>query len=100
MNKYLKNAKGEEINTKEMAIKALVHTANYEQMSLQEIWCFNEQCEIFGIDKTKFYVQDMCKECMKWGVLIYHYKDDDFEYRYDNKCPACGNKKVKKEINK
>jgi len=86
---YLKNSKGEEINTKEMAIKALVHTANYEQMSLQEIWCFDEQCEMFGIDKTKFYAQEMCKECMKWGVLIYHYKDDNFEYRYDWKCPTC-----------
>ena len=30
--KYLTNVKGEELDTKEKAIQALVHTANYEQM--------------------------------------------------------------------
>lgn len=80
---YLKNLKGEEINTREKAIQSLIHTANHEQVPIHDLWCFKEQCELFNIDPTKFYKQDMCDECSEWGVEIYHYKDENFEYRYE-----------------
>jgi len=80
--KYLTNVKGEELDTKEKAIQALVHTANYEQMLPEEVWCFDSECQKFNIDKSYFYPQEMCKECRDWGAQIYHYKDDNFEYKY------------------
>lgn len=80
---YLKNIKGEEINTKEKAIVALIHTANFEQIPITHIWCFEEQCNAFNIDKNGFYKQKLCKQCEDNGIEIYHYKDNEYEYRYE-----------------
>ena len=80
---FLKNAKGEEINTKEKAIIALVHTSNYEQVPIKNIWCLDEQCKLFNINPDGFYKQEVCEECSTYGIEIYHYKDDEFEYKYE-----------------
>ena len=89
MKSYLKNLKGEEIDTKEKTIKALIHTANFEQLPIKNLWCFEEQCQLFGICKDGFYKQKLCEECNKYGVEISNYKDDDFAYEYEYNCPNC-----------
>lgn len=88
MEKY-KNIAGEIINTKDGIIKLLIHTANYEQIHIEDIWCFDEAIKEYDIDKTKFYWQPMCERCSELGISICHYKDDEFEYRYNYNCEDC-----------
>lgn len=84
---FFRNMKGEEINTREKAIISLIHTSNCEQVPVKHIWCFDEQCKLFNINPDGFYKQKVCDECNAYGVEVYHYKDDEFEYRYDwNHC--------------
>lgn len=83
---YLKNKKGELINTKEKSIKALIHTANTEQIPVNDIWCFKEECEKFKINTNCFYIDNstLDVEAVQLGITDWAYKDDKFEYSVED----------------
>ena len=52
-------------------------------MPIKHVCFFDEQCKLFNINPDGFYKQEVCEECSTYGIEIYHYKDDEFEYKYE-----------------